>query len=76
MNESSDMNGHHCNCEKSRKCNCWHHKIAPGAIALIGVVFLLNALGVMSGETTAIIWPILLIVAGGTKAFERYCTCC
>ena len=60
----------------SNKCPCPHHKVVPLMVLLFGVAFLLQALNVMSMSTVAIIWPILVIIAGGTKLFSNKCTCC
>jgi len=40
------------------------------AIILIGAVFLLNSLGVISGDTWNIIWPSLLILIGLSIFFK------
>ena len=56
------------------KCSCPHHKVVPLMIILIGVAFLLGALNVLTMSAVGIIWPILLIVAGGTKLGG--CKCC
>lgn len=58
------------------KCNCPHHKMVPIFIVLIGLTFLLNALGTLSMQATSIIWPILLIVIGLQKMFQHKCKCC
>ena len=58
------------------KCGCMHHKMVPLMITLIGVAFLLQALNVLTASTVATVWPILLIVAGGTKMFSGSCKCC
>jgi len=36
------------------------------AIILLGVIFLLNSLGIISGDTWNIIWPSLLIIIGAS----------
>ncbi len=56
------------------KCKC--HKVGPLLIVLIGVTFLLGALGYVSQETVAIVWPILLIVLGLKKMCGGMCKCC
>jgi len=74
--ETDSTHSHQCQCGAGKKCKCPHHKVAPIAIGLIGVVFLLEAFSIISPEITAIVWPILLIIAAGTKAFGRRCSCC
>lgn len=58
------------------KCACTHHKVMPWAVILIGLTFLLGAYGVFSEQAVNIIWPILLIIAGGTKLMRHKCGCC
>ncbi len=67
------MNG---KCEGHCGCNCGHHKIVPGAIALIAITFLLGDFNVLSPSTVAVIWPILLLIAAGTKMNRGMCKCC
>ena len=57
-------------------CKCPHHKVVPLMIVLFGLTFFLSALGTITGETRNIIWPIVVIIAGGTKLFEGSCKCC
>lgn len=57
-------------------CSCVHHAFAPLALVLIGIAFLLNALGILSSGFLAIAWPILLIGAGVVKLLGRQCMCC
>lgn len=58
------------------KCACMHHKMLPLFIILIGLSFLLKALGVISVATNDYIWPILLILLGLKKMFCGMCKCC
>ena len=53
-------------------CGCGHHRVGAIAVILIGVAFLLEALGVLTANATGIIWPILLIIAAAGKL----CKCC
>ena len=55
-------------------CNCPHHKVLPWVVVLIGLDFLLGGLGVLAWNFVDITWPILLIIAGGTKLVG--CKCC
>lgn len=58
------------------KCDCSHHKVVPITIIAFGLLFLLGALDVFTAATVAIIWPILVIVAGGVMLMGRKCSCC
>ena len=58
------------------KCPCPHHKMVPILIILIGLTFLLNAFGTLDNHTTAIVWPILVVLLGLQKIFETRCKCC
>lgn len=66
------------NVEMSGKvCKCSHHKVMPIALILIGLIVLLGNLGWLgaNGATiVGIVWPILLIIAAGTKLGG--CKCC
>jgi hypothetical protein len=55
------------NMEGGKGCKCMHHKVVTWGIILFGLVFLLEALGYMSMQTTNIVWPIIVIVVGFTK---------
>lgn len=57
-------------------CNCAHHKVVPVVIVLIGATFLLGTLGILTSWAVEVIWPILLMVIGGTKLGSRMCKCC
>jgi len=45
------------------------------AIALIGLVFLLENLGVISSGAWQIVWPCLLIAMGLCMVFKKSCHC-
>jgi len=57
-------------------CSCPHHKVVPFGIVLIGLSALLTTLGMVSAGTNAVVWPVLLILIGLTKAFGKGCKCC
>jgi len=57
-------------------CGCPHHKAGPLLIVLIGVTFLLGALGYITANAVAVTWPILLILLGGMKLSRGMCGCC
>lgn len=52
------------------------HKMVPVYLVLIGVAFLLQALGVLSASLVAVVWPILLILIGVQKMMGSRCGCC
>ncbi len=64
------------NCGPKDTCKCPHHKVIPAMVVLIGLTFLLGALNVITPTMVAILWPIFVVIAGGTKFAERSCTCC
>lgn len=41
------------------------------ALIVVGAVFLLKNLGVISGFAWDVVWPILVIVAGAVMVFRR-----
>ena len=59
-----------------QKCGCPHHKIVPGLVVLFGLLFLLQAFGMVADRTVMIGWPVLVILAGLQKMFEAKCKCC
>lgn len=59
-----------------KTCPCPHHKMVPLCVFAIGLVFFLNTLGILSAYETAVIWPLLLMVIGGTKLMGGMCKCC
>jgi len=59
---------------KGPTCNCPHHKVLPVMLVLIGLDFLLGAIGVLTANFVAITWPILLIILGCVKMVR--CGCC
>ena len=63
------------NCHDCKLCSCAHHKILPGAILLIAVLFLLKALDVISAGTLDVLWPIVLGLAMLMKLSAGKCKC-
>lgn len=57
-------------------CKCPHHKMGPLFLTLIGLVFLLQALEVVTATFTATAWPVLLMLIGLQKMMGGMCTCC
>lgn len=62
--------------QQGKTCNCPHHKVVPIAIVLIGLVVLLGTFQILSSMVVNTIWPILLIIIGGTKLKGKMCKCC
>ena len=60
--------------ENGKVCQCGHHKVVPLCIILIGLVFLLGEMGVLTAGFVAVSWPILLVIIGGAKLMK--CKCC
>ncbi|MEI6378590.1 MAG: DUF5668 domain-containing protein [Candidatus Falkowbacteria bacterium] len=58
------------------RCGCPHHMMMPILIMLLGIVFLLKALNVMTADMTALVWPIIIILIGLMKMMGRMCKCC
>lgn len=57
-----------CPCDsKANKCKM----MKGGFVILFGLLFLVKAFGGVSAETTNIIWPILVIIAG----LGKFCPC-
>jgi len=56
-------------------CRCGHHKIVPVLVILIGLLFLLGALGILTGGFVSLVWPILLIIVGAVKLGSGSCKC-
>ncbi len=59
---------------KGMVCKCPHHKVIPWLVILIGVDFLLGAVGVLTWSFVDITWPIILIIGGVMKL--GMCKCC
>jgi len=59
-----------------KHCKCPHHKVVPVAIILVGLLFLLQALGYAAPDFVAVCWPILVIIIGLVKLMKGTCKCC
>jgi len=57
-------------------CKCPHHRMVPILAFLLGLLFLLGALGYVAAHTVSIVWPILVMVGGLTKMSKGMCKCC
>ena len=63
-----DSSKHNC------KCPC--HSAIGIFVILFGLTFLLKALNVLSDQIVNIIWPTIIILAGGKKMLAGMCKCC
>ncbi len=71
------MKGKTCTCGMGGgHCGCGHHKVVPILIILLGLVFLLAQVNVLTWAFADVTWPILVIIAGCVKLFGGSCTCC
>lgn len=55
----------------ARRTGSGHMPMGPMILILIGVLFLLDSLGVMSFNEVGRFWPVLLIIIGAFKLFGR-----
>ena len=62
--------------ENHGKCGCPHHKMTGVFVILFGLTFLLKNLEVISGQIAGIAWPVIIMIAGGTKLMSSSCKCC
>lgn len=60
----------------SQKCNCPHHKMPAVFMIVFGLVFLLEALDMLSHSMVSMTWPVIVILAGLSKIFSSRCHCC
>lgn len=58
------------------RCTCFHHKLVPILIILLGLAFLLENLNVLTAGFVGLAWPVLLILVGVVKIFGHGCKCC
>lgn len=58
------------------KCRYPHHFVVGGFIFLFGLMFLLQAMGMLSDTFVSYAWPILVIAVGLHKLMEGICSCC
>ena len=58
------------------KCNCMHHKMFSILIVAFGTLFLFQAYGQIDSAAVAIVWPVIVILAGLSKLFKGMCKCC
>lgn len=65
----------HGQCHSCSDCKCMHHKIVPATVLIIAILFLLQALGVISMATVGILWPILAGAAAVMKMYAGNCKC-
>ena len=58
------------------KCSCMCHSMIGLFVVAFGLTFLLRTLDVITNHTAAIIWPIIVMLAGLQFMFRRMCKCC
>ncbi len=60
------------------RCACPHHKVFPILIILLGLTFLLQAMGWLTNSTAMMVWPVIVIAAGVMKLADKsgMCKCC
>ena len=63
-------------CSKEGSCECMCHKMLSVLVFLFGLVFLLDAMAVISHAMAYMIWPVIVMVAGATMFFKGSCKCC
>jgi hypothetical protein len=59
---------------KGAVCKCPHHKTMSWFLILVGLDFLLGAVGILTAGFVSITWPILVIILGCMKMVR--CNCC
>lgn len=57
-------------------CGCPHHKMVPLIIFVVGLLFFLNAVDVVTTNALNILWPIAVMIGGLTKMMGHKCKCC
>ena len=61
-------------------CSCPCHKgkkVGKGMfLVLLGLIFLLNNLGVMRDSTASFLWPLLVLLLGLGILIKGCCKCC
>jgi len=58
------------------KCRCPHHSVVGAFVLVFGLMFLLQAMGVLSATFVSYGWPILIMAFGLHKLIEGMCSCC
>ncbi len=57
-------------------CKCPHHKMVPLLIFIIGLLFFLNAINVVTTSALTMLWPVAVMLVGLMKMMKRKCKCC
>ena len=57
-------------------CKCPHHKMVPLLVFIIGLLFFLNAVNVVTSSAVTMLWPIGLMLVGLMKMMSGKCKCC
>ena len=61
---------------KSSACPCIHHKVVPGLVVVFGLIFLLQAVNVLTMQFVSVAWPVVVVAAGVAKLGQQGCKCC
>ena len=66
------------NMGEKKVCKCSHHKVVPVLVILLGLVFLLQALNIITAGFAMIMWPIVIIAIGVMMIMKNsgMCKCC
>lgn len=64
-----------CTPSEGKKC-CVCRKLPGLFLILFGLTFLLRATGLITPHAAALIWPVIVILAGVQVMFRDCCTCC
>lgn len=59
-----------------KSCSCVHHLMVPILVVVLGLVFLLGNLNVLSASTVGWLWPLVVIIGGLTAICGGKCKCC
>ena len=62
--------------ESMNCCSCMHHKFVPLLVIIFATLFLLQAMAVVDAGTTAVVWPLIVGLAGLMKLVQGSCGCC
>lgn len=61
---------------RNNTCGCGCHHYTPILIILFALLFLLKAMGYVSGSITSVVWPIIVGLGGIAKLREHSHDCC
>jgi hypothetical protein len=71
------MTTSHEHAQKAKRCACVHHKVVPIVTMFIALLFLLKQLGILVDDSVvAVLWPLLVGIAGIVMYKDAGCPCC